>query len=185
VAAWQSALVVRAGACGLTLLAVAIALIVTIDAIRFIGRPWAGFGMLPDGSVAPLALSPVRIGAERRGLAFEDRVVAVDGAPVDGALGVRVVVERVGPEVPLRYTVRRGGASLDVVVPTTTFTAADWSELFLPLLLGGLALGIGLGLLPVLARPDLTTTPTWSTTCRAGGSPSRGSPSARSSTWRC
>jgi len=158
VAAWQSALVVRAGACGLTLLAVAIAVIVTIDAIRFIGRPWAGFGMLPDGSVAPLALSPVRIGAERRGLAFADRVVAVDGAPVDGAPGVRAVVEHVGPEVPLRYTVRRGGASLDVVVPTTTFTAADWSELFLPLLLGGLALGIGLGLLPVLARPDLTTT---------------------------
>jgi transcriptional regulator with GAF, ATPase, and Fis domain len=159
VAAWQSALVVRAGACGLTLLAVAIAVIVTADAIRFIGRPWAGFGMLPDGSVAPLALSPLRIGAESRGLAFDDRIVAVDGMPVDGAAAVRAVVERVGPEVPLRYTVRRGtGTSLDVVVPTTTFTVADWSELFLPPLLGGLALGITLGLLPVLARPDLTTT---------------------------
>ena len=158
-AAWQSALVVRAGACGLTLLAVSIAFVVTVDAVRFIGRPWAGFGMLPDGSVAPLALSPVRIGAKGRGLAFDDRIVAVDGTPVDGAAAVRAVVERVGPEVPLRYTVQRGsGASHDVVVPTTTFTAADWSELFLPLLIGGLALGLTLGLLPVLARPDLTTT---------------------------
>ena len=158
-AAWHSAMVVRAGACGLTLLAVVIAGIVTADAINFIGRPWAGFGMLPDGSVAPLALSPLRIGAEGRGLAFDDRIVAVDGAPVDGAAGVRAVVDRVGPDVPLRYTVRRGNdASLDVVVPTTTFTAADWSELFLPPLAGGLALGLTLGLLPVLARPDLITT---------------------------
>jgi transcriptional regulator with GAF, ATPase, and Fis domain len=159
VAAWHSAMVVRAGACGLTFLAVVIAGIVTTDAINFIGRPWAGFGMLPDGSVAPLALSPLRIGAEGRGLAFDDRIVAVDGAPVDGAAGVRAVVDRVGPDVPLRYTVHRGNdASLDVVVPTTTFTAADWSELFLPPLAGGLALGLTLGLLPLLARPDLVTT---------------------------
>jgi transcriptional regulator with GAF, ATPase, and Fis domain len=159
VAGWYSALIVRAGACGLTLLAVVVAGIVTADAIRFIGRPWAGFGMLPDGSVAPLALSPVRIGAEGRGLAFDDRIVAVDGVPVADAADVRAVVERAGPDVPLRYTVRRGSeGSLDVVVPTTTFTAADWSELFLPPLAGGLALGLTLGLLPLLARPDLVTT---------------------------
>ena len=99
-AAWHSAMVVRAAACGLALLAVVIAGIVTADAINFIGRPWAGFGMLPDGSVAPLALSPLRIGAEGRGLAFDDRIVAVDGAPVDGAAGVRAVVARVGRERP-------------------------------------------------------------------------------------
>jgi hypothetical protein len=39
----------------------------------------------------------------------------------------------------------------------TIFTAGDCAELFLPLLLGGLV-GIALGLVPVLARADLTTT---------------------------
>ena len=42
-------------------------------------------------------------------------------------------------------------------MPTTIFTAGDYAELSLPLLLGGLV-GIALGLVPVLARPELTTT---------------------------
>src|SRR5262245_66302711 len=77
VAGWQSAAVIRAGACGLALLAVVIAGIVTADALRFTGRPWAGFGMLPDGSVAPLALSPVPISAESHRPKCPDRIVSV------------------------------------------------------------------------------------------------------------
>jgi len=158
VTAWPSAAVIRAGACALALGAVAIAAVVCVDALGRVGRPWAGFGMLPDGSVAPLALSPLRLADDARPLRFDDRVVAVDGVPVASAAEVRAAVERAEPGTRLRYTVRRVGAGdLDVTIPTTTFTAGDYVELFLPLLLGGLV-GIALGLVPVLARPDLTTT---------------------------
>ena len=132
--------------------------VVSADALGWIGRPWSGFGMHPDGSVAPLGLSPLRLAATTRQLRFEDRIVAVDGVAVDGATGVRAAVEGVGQGTPLRYTVRRAGlGDLEFVIPTTVFTAGDYVELFLPLLLGGLV-GIALGLFPVLARPDLLTT---------------------------
>jgi len=155
VVGWPSATAVRVGASALALVAALIATVVTVDTIRFIGRPWSGFGMLPDGSVAPLALSPLRLPEASRQVLFNDRVVAVDGAAVDGAAGVQAVVERVGAGVPLRYTVRRPGTGdRDAVITTTTFTTGDYAELFLPLLLGGFV-GIALGLPPVLARPDL------------------------------
>src|SRR5262249_14883545 len=95
---------------------------------------------------------------ETRPVQFDARVVAVDGTPVSGAAEVRAAVERAAPGTRLRYTVRRSGTGdLDVMIPTTTFTTGDYVELFVPLLLGGLV-GIALGLVPVLARPDLTTT---------------------------
>jgi len=52
-----SATVGRVGAAPLVLLAV----VSCLDAIRFIGRLWSGFGTLPDGSVAPLTLSLLRL----------------------------------------------------------------------------------------------------------------------------
>ncbi len=147
---------VRTGAVALALFAIVIAAVTSRGAVGFIGRPWSGFGMLPDGSVAPLTLSPLRLPEVARPLQFDDRVIAVDGAAVDGAAGVRAAVERAGPGAPLRYTVRRRGAGeFEAVIPTTVFSASDYAELFLPLLLGGL-LGIAVGLLPVLIRPDST-----------------------------
>ncbi len=111
--------------------------------------------MLPDGAVAPLALSPLRVPETSRDLIFEDRVVAVDGRPASGAAGVQAVVDRVPAGTRLTYTVQRAGSpDRDVTIPTTTFTGSDFGELFLPLLLGGLV-GLALGLVPVLARPDL------------------------------
>src|SRR5262249_38580469 len=156
VAAWPSPTAVRVGASALTLLAVLIAAVTFAGALRSIGRPWSGFGMLPDASVAPLALAPLRRPDVSRQLAFEDRIVAVDGEPVSGAAQVNEAVARVGEGTPVRYTVRREGVpDRDVTLATTTFTGADYAELFLPLLLGGLV-GLALGLVPVLARPDLT-----------------------------
>lgn len=146
---------VRAAACALAALGIVIAAAVSVGVVRFVGSPWAGIGMLPDGSVAPLALSPDRVRSQAGALRFEDRLVAVDGVPVDGAAGVHAAVERAGPGAPLRYTVERGGQRIDATIVTTTFTAGDYTELFLPLLLGGF-LGLALGLLPVLVRPDST-----------------------------
>ncbi len=147
---------VRVGACALALAAALVAGIVCRGALGFVGHPWSGFGMLRDGSVAPLALSPLRLPEVARQLQFEDRVVAVDGTAVEGAAAVRTVVERVAPGTPLRYTVhRRGTGEFDAVIPTTVFTGADYAQLFLPLLLGGLA-GLAVGLLPVLVRPAST-----------------------------
>jgi hypothetical protein len=117
VVGWPSATAVRVGASALALIAALIATVVTVDTIRFIGRPWSGFGMLPDGSVAPLALSPLRLPEAARQVLFNDRVVAVDGAAVDGAAGVQAVVERVGAGVPLRYTVRRPGMRARLASP--------------------------------------------------------------------
>ena len=97
---------IRAGACALALGALAIAAVVFVDVLGRVGHPWPGFGMLPDGSVAPLALSPLRLADDARPLRFNDRVVAVDGVPVASAAEVRAAVERAAPGTRLRYTVR-------------------------------------------------------------------------------
>ena len=116
----------RVGACALTVLAALIAAVTCSDALRSIGRPWSGFGMMPDASVAPLALSPLRLPEVSRQLVFADRVVAVDGAPVTGAAQVQEVVARVGEGTPLRYTVRREGTpDREVTLATSTFTGGD------------------------------------------------------------
>ena len=46
--------------------------------------------MLPDGSVAPLALSPLGLVDDARPLHLDDRIVAVDGVPVASAADVRL-----------------------------------------------------------------------------------------------
>src|SRR5262245_12326530 len=109
VVARPSPTAVRVGACALTLLAALIAAVTSADALRSIGRPWSGFGMLPDASVAPLALAPLRLPDVARELVFQDRIVAVNGAPVSSAAQVNEAVSRVPEGTPLRYTVRREG----------------------------------------------------------------------------
>jgi hypothetical protein len=50
-----------------------------------------------DGSVAPLALSPLRLVDDARPLHLDDRIVAVDGVPVASAAEVRAAVEPGAP----------------------------------------------------------------------------------------
>jgi len=49
------------------------------------------------GSVASLALSPLRLADDTRPLHFDDRIVAVDGVPVASATEVRAAVELEAP----------------------------------------------------------------------------------------
>ncbi len=125
------------------------------DALSTVGRPWPGFGVLPNGEVGPPVLRSPGL-AERTDIPrFQDRIVAVDGQPAVGAGALRERLAAIGSGGQARYTVERPDGTVEErTLPVPPFTRGDLNALWLPLFLGGI-FGLVLGTVPVLARPDL------------------------------
>lgn len=120
-----------------------------------IGRPWAGFGLLPNGEVGPPMFMPRALLESNERPRFQERVVAVGGSPVDDARQLVQELLEIPAGAPVRFTLENAKRQTrEVTLAATTFTSADWRALFLPLILGGVV-GLLLGALPALARPDL------------------------------
>ncbi len=149
---------IRLAALASALLALLVAGVVTRDVLGFVGKPWSGLPMLPDGSLAPLNLLPERVRPDAGHLRFNARIVSVSGVPANDAADVRAALTAADPEQPIAYTFRtRGGEVIEARLPVTTFTLEDYTRAALPLTIGGL-LGLALGLVPILAHPARTDT---------------------------
>jgi transcriptional regulator with GAF, ATPase, and Fis domain len=125
------------------------------DVVSLVGNPWPGFGVLPNGEVAPPLLRSAALAGQAEVPGFQDRIVAVDGEPAVGPGVLRERLGTIGAGREVRYTVERpDGTTAERVLPVLPFTRADLNTLWLPLFLGGI-FGLILGAVPVLARPDL------------------------------
>lgn len=151
----MSARVVRVGTVALLVAAIAIGAVVLQDANALIGRTWPGFGLSANSMVAPtIFLSPqFADGTETPN--FQETIVSVDGVPTKDAAAVKDLVAATEPGEPIRYGAESAeGERREVVVRGVVFTRTDWSAILLPFATGGFV-GMLIGAVPVLARPDL------------------------------
>ena len=127
---WPSDAAVRVAACALAALAVVIAAAVSVGASTSSAIPGPASACMPDGGVAPLALSPARVRDQAHALRFDDRIVAVDGVPVAGAADVRAAVERVGARhaAPLHRRARRAAPRVRPSTPSPSRPATTSSS---------------------------------------------------------
>jgi hypothetical protein len=102
--------------------------LVAVGARSWIDRPFAGFFVRADRTIAPIGRADWSSGHGAR--LYDRTVVAVDGVAVpDGdALQRRVDAHPVGS--PIDYTLTDGSTSYTVTVPSRRFTAADYWAVF-------------------------------------------------------
>jgi len=130
---------------------------VSSDMRARIGQAAPGFVLFENGVVGPPFLTPRQAGYGPEGVRISDRITAVDGVPIRDARDVWAAARLAGPGATLRYAlVHPDGRPGEARVETDLFRGADYDELLLPLLLGGLLLLL-VGSVPVLVRPALAS----------------------------
>jgi hypothetical protein len=118
----------------------AIFIVCLVNALAWIGRPFPGFLIAQNGIVVSIGRA-AWIHARNHNVSFA-RILAVDGRPVAGGRDVHAYVTAAGIGKPIVYTFRNGTEIFRLPVRVRLFAAADFAELFVPLL--------GVGLLMVL-----------------------------------
>ncbi len=140
-----------------TIMALALAAFSWQQGVERIGRPWAGFGVLPNGQVGPAMFMPTALQDLPNAPRFQERVVAVNGDPVDDAEALEKRLSTIPPGAPVRYALENAARrTREITVRASTFTSEDWRSLFLPLIIGGIV-GLLIGAVPVLSRPSDVT----------------------------
>ncbi|MDG2306599.1 MAG: sigma 54-interacting transcriptional regulator [Candidatus Binatia bacterium] len=150
--------VVRTAVLVLTLAGLGMALFSWTQGMERIGQPWPGFGILPNGEVGPSLFVPLALQQGKTAPRFQERVTAVNGHEVDSAAQVEKLLQEIPVGAPVRYRLESPKrAEREVTLPAAVLSSAEWQALFLPLLIGGVV-GLLVGAVPALARPDLVAT---------------------------
>jgi formate hydrogenlyase transcriptional activator len=146
---------VRVGSFVLLMIALTTAGAVESALRREIGSAWSGIPLLPNAIVGPRVLIPPRLQENAGPLRIHDRILAVDGLPVDDADAIRIHAASRPVGTPVRYRIERSsGEVYEAVIPTARFERADAWATVLPLFVGA-TFGLLLGAIPLLANPGL------------------------------
>ncbi len=132
-------------------LAVLVVVGTLISSFQWINKPFPGFLLYGNRSVAPDFL-PNWTG-RREGLGFLDRIVAVNGEPIRDPRALYASVRTHPSGTLFRYTLERGGKTHLVEIRSMKFSFHDW------LLSFGLYLFAGLGFLAIGFTPFYLRSP--------------------------
>ena len=127
----------RAGALALAVVALVLAVRVTLTSTEWVGRVFPGFMLLDNRVVASVGLAHWS-GATVPGL-YQTEVTAVENTPVSSTREIYEHIARLRPGTPVRYRLRHGASERDVTIATQRFGSRDWTLLFGAFLLNGTA----------------------------------------------
>ncbi|MGH7770933.1 MAG: GAF domain-containing protein, partial [Candidatus Binatia bacterium] len=116
-----------------------------ISSFQWIGGPFPGFFLYGNLTVAPDFLYPWS--GRKEGLRFLDRIVSVQGEPINDPRDLYDLVRRYPPGSQLQYTIEQRGRSFQVMIPSMKFSFHDW------LLSFGIYLLTGIGFLAIGFTP--------------------------------
>lgn len=151
---------------GMLTAAVLVALPATINALGWIGRPFAGFLFLENGIVISMGRASWDSAQSQR--MQWARLRAVDGTHVSGAREAQKRIVEAGPGRTVKYALQRGTEDFGIALPVRTFTSDDFAELFAPMLVVG-ALFVVVAVTVVWRRPDLPQSWAFFPSCFAFG----------------
>jgi hypothetical protein len=130
----------------------AIVAVCTREALRWVGRPFAGLLFADNLIVVSIGSASWRDPQLRR--TEWSRIIALDGAPVHSAVELLRAVAARRPGDLVTYTFRRDDETFRIAIPVRAFTWTDFRDIFAPMLaVGGFLALSGGGL--VLVRPEL------------------------------
>ena len=138
-------------ALALATLTLPVAAATLVAALSWIGRPFPGFFVMGNGLIPTVGNFDWT--GLRAGVPFLDRVISIDGRPVKGNAAIYDHAATLPEGTSVRYEFTNATRSVEITVPTMTFTRRDfWLTVGIFGLCGVLAsaLGIGVG----LAQPD-------------------------------
>lgn len=150
----------------MVLVAAVVAVPATINATRWIGRPFAGFLFLENGIVISMGRASWDSPQSQR--MQWARLLAVDGAPTPGARAAQLLIAAAEPGRPVTYTLRRGSEVFRMALPVRTFTWSDFLELLAPMLVVGAAFIVIVAAV-VWYRPDVPEAWAFCPSCFAFG----------------
>ena len=144
---------------GFTVLIVAIAMgaiyvVSLISSFSWINKPFTGFVVYYPPHVGSLALKEWP--GTQAGLKYLDRIVAVDGRPVQTGQDIVDAARSRTPGTRISYVVESGNELREIGLPVVLFGVWDFVQTFLTTYLCGLALCI-LGVIVVLLKPNIYT----------------------------
>ncbi|MGH7899922.1 MAG: sigma 54-interacting transcriptional regulator, partial [Candidatus Binatia bacterium] len=128
----------------------ALAAFVTVRSIGFVGKPFAGFLMSPNGMVSLFAADDWT--GVVAGLDAWEVIREVDGRPVTRSAEVLEIVRRRPPGTVFRYRVLGRDGERSVEVPSMLFRTSDFLGEELPFLVTAVAFALA-GLLIYVTRP--------------------------------
>lgn len=124
---------------------------VTDSALGLVGRTSPGFLVYPNARVSPFTLPGG--GGPSRGVAYLDRVTAVEGLPVSSGEEVWKSLEAHAPGDGISYRIERRGVERTVEIPAGIFGPREFLALWVLLLAAGLAFA-GSGGAVLWYKPD-------------------------------
>jgi hypothetical protein len=131
-----------------------VTIVAFVSAWSRLNRPFAGFLVYYPPYVGSLGVK--EWSGTEAGLKYLDRIVSVDGRPVQTGQDVADAVSGKKPGTPIRYAVESGGKTHEVVVPVILFGLWDFVQVFLTPFLCGLAL-CALGVIVLFLKADILT----------------------------
>jgi len=139
---------------GFSLFMFVVCLISFAKAISWINKPFAGFLIYHPPYVG--SISVIDWPGKQADLKFLERIVSIDGRPVEKGQDVVDRVRELRPGTPVHYKVESKGHIRDVIIPTTIFDIKDFFLAFFVTFLGGVIL-FCLGVIVVLFKPTALT----------------------------
>jgi class 3 adenylate cyclase len=136
--------------------ALIISAITTINAVKWVGLPFAGF--LVNERMVFGNLGRYDWPGTQAGLKWPDKVVKADGEPISSMRDLSRVIEQVPVGAAIKYQIDRKGQLVDVSVPTMQFTWLDWFMTFGITFFSGLVY-ILIGVIVFILKPD--TSASW------------------------
>lgn len=133
-----------------------------VDAVPWIGKPFPGF--LLNQRLAVGVIGQYHWTGPQAGLRFPDQVLAANGRPVRSIRELDGVVQAVPVGDPITYTIARGGAILEVPVPSMRFTLGDFLAIFGVYFLAGIVYLL-IGLIVLVLKPDTRASWAFFTAC--------------------
>jgi len=151
---------------GTSALVLGVALLVILQSLSWLDRPFPGFLVLSNRIVPSAGLGhwPATAG----GILYQHEVVAVNSLPLEQVETLHATVARHPPGTPITYTFRRGALDITRTIKTQRFGRFDFILLFGALFLNGVALSGTALMIRFLRGADRTSMGAFSTLLIAG-----------------
>jgi len=147
---------------GMAVTILIIATVCTVNAVKWINKPFPGFLYNERMVVAPEGR--YHWTGVKAGLKYPDKILEANEIRLSSSLDLGEIISRTPTGDSVTYAVERGGALIEVTVPTMRFTVADLLMTFGSTFVAGITYML-IGIIVFTMKPDIKASWTFFTGC--------------------